>query len=106
MSYAEKRRHPRLSVFSAAMLVLDDQGYLSEVKDLSQGGARVALPRNWNLPIATECLLLLIFDQETVLGIRVRVVRVGVDDLGLEFGPGQEERIAAVLYESRFIEHE
>lgn len=106
MSYAEKRRHPRLSVFSAAMLVLDDQGYLSEVKDLSQGGARVALPRNWNLPIATECLLLLIFDQETVLGIRVRVVRVGVDDLGLEFSPGQDERIAAVLYESRFIEHE
>ncbi|MCQ4167203.1 PilZ domain-containing protein [Tahibacter harae] len=106
MSYAEKRRHPRLSVFSAAMLVLDDQGYLSEVKDLSQGGARVALPRNWNLPVATECLLLLIFDQETVLGIRVRVVRVGVDDLGLEFSPGQDERIAAVLYESRFIEHE
>ena len=106
MSYAEKRRHPRLSVFSAAMLVLDDQGYLSEVKDLSQGGARVALPRNWNLPIATECLLLLIFDQETVLGIRVRVVRVGVDDLGLEFSPGQDERVAAVLYESRFIEHE
>lgn len=106
MSYAEKRRHPRLSVFSAAMLVLDDQGYLSEVKDLSQGGARVALPRNWNLPISTECLLLLIFDQETVLGIRVRVVRVGVDDLGLEFSPGQDERIAAVLYESRFIENE
>jgi hypothetical protein len=106
MSYAEKRRHPRLSVFSAAMLVLDDQAYLSEVKDLSQGGARVALPRNWNLPIATECQLFLIFDQETVIGLRIRVVRVGYDDLGLEFMPGQEEKVAAVLYESRFIEQE
>jgi PilZ domain len=106
MSYAEKRRHPRLSVFSAAMLTLDDEGYLSEVKDLSQGGARVALPRNWNLPISTVCQLFLIFDQETVLGVRVRVVRVGMDDLGLEFLPGQEERVTAVLYESRFIEQE
>lgn len=106
MNYAEKRRHPRLSVFSAAMLVLEDEGYLSEVKDLSQGGARVALPRNWNRPIATQCQLFLIFDQETVIGLRVRVVRVGSDDLGLEFIAGQEERIAAVLYESRFIEQE
>lgn len=106
MSYAEKRRHPRLSVFSAAMLVLGDEGYLSEVKDLSQGGACVALPRNWNLPVATDCQLFLIFDQETVIGLRVRVVRVGADDLGLEFAPDQEPRVAAVLYESRFIEQE
>ena len=106
MSYAEKRRHPRLSVFSAAMLVLGDDGFLSEVQDLSQGGARVALPRHWRSPGGVECQLFLIFDQETVIGLRVRVVRVGSDDLGLEFIAGQEERVSAVLYESRFIEQE
>ncbi|UXI67538.1 PilZ domain-containing protein [Tahibacter amnicola] len=106
MNYAEKRRHPRLSVFSAAMLVFGDDGYLSEVKDLSQGGARVALPCNWGLPVGTECQLFLIFDQETVIGLRIRVVRVGGDDLGLEFMPGQEARVASVLYESRFVENE
>jgi hypothetical protein len=106
MSYAEKRRHPRLSVFSAAMLVLGDDGFLSEVQDLSQGGARVALPRHWRSPGGVECQLFLIFDQETVIGLRVRVVRVGKEDLGLEFMPGQEARVAQLLYESRFQDQE
>ncbi|MDC8015619.1 PilZ domain-containing protein [Tahibacter soli] len=106
MSYAEKRRHPRLSVFSAAMIVVEDDGFLSEVQDLSQGGARVAMPRNWHAPGGTECKLFLIFDQETVIGLRVRVVRVGKEDLGLEFMQGQEARVAQLLYESRFQDQE
>ena len=106
MSYAEKRRHPRLSVFSAAMLVLGDDGFLSEVQDLSQGGARVAMPRHWRAPGGVECQLFLIFDQETVIGLRVRVVRVGKEDLGLEFMAGQEARVAQLLYESRFQDQE
>ena len=106
MSYAEKRRHPRLSVFSAAMLVLGDEGFLSEVQDLSQGGARIAKPRTWRGQQGVECLLFLIFDQETVIGLNVRVVRVGSDDLGLLFLPGQEAKVAQLLYESRFQDQE
>jgi hypothetical protein len=106
MSYAEKRRHPRLSVFSAAMIVFEDDGYLSEVQDLSQGGARVAFPRQWRAPVGVECRLFLIFDQDTVIGLKVRVVRVGREDLGLEFMAGQEARIAQLLYESRFQDEE
>ena len=106
MNYSEKRRHPRLSVFSAAMLVIGDDGFLSEVQDLSQGGARVARPRNWQSAAGIDCNLFLIFDQDTIIGLRVAVVRVGSEDLGLEFLAGQEERIERLLYESRFLDPE
>jgi len=41
-----------------------------------------------------------------VIGIDTRVVRNGTDDLGLEFEPGQEERVENLLYETRFIDDE
>ena len=34
------------------------------------------------------------------------IVRVGKEDLGLEFMPGQEARVAQLLYESRFQDQE
>jgi len=55
MNSAEKRRHPRLAVFSAAMLVIGDDGFLTEVQDLSQGGARVGKPRHWQLGAGVDC---------------------------------------------------
>jgi hypothetical protein len=106
MSYAEKRRHPRLSIFSAAMIVVGDDGFLSEVRDLSQGGCCIARPRGWSAPTDTDCRLFLIFDQETVIGLAVRVVRVSNDDLGIEFLAGQADRVERLLYESRFLDQE
>jgi hypothetical protein len=106
MSADEKRRFPRMPIFSAALITHQGNGWLSEVRDLSQGGACLARPHQWPSGQRPECRIYFIFDQETVIGLRVRVVRVGSDDLGLEFMPDQEERVAAVLYESRFIEQE
>lgn len=106
MSHAEKRRHPRLSVFSAAMVVIGDDGHLTEVQDLSAGGLRVGRPRGWTASAGIDARVFLIFDQETVIGLGVRVVRVGAGDLGLEFLPGQEARVQNLLYESRFVDQE
>jgi hypothetical protein len=106
MSYAEKRRHPRLAIYSAALAVSGGEGYLSDVKDLSQGGACIGRPKNWPSQAPDECRVYFIFDQETVIGIDSRVVRTGTEDLGLEFLPGQEARIESLLYESRFLDRE
>lgn len=106
MSYAEKRRHPRLAIYSAALAVSGGEGYLSDVKDLSQGGACIGRPKNWPSKAPDECRVYFIFDQETVIGIESRVVRTGTEDLGLEFLPGQEARIESLLYESRFLDRE
>ena len=105
-SVIEKRRHPRLAIYSAAMAVTDNEGYLSDVKDLSQGGACIGRPKNWPDTSPETCRVFFIFDQETVIGIDARIVRTGSADLGLEFLPGQEDRVESLLYETRFIDKE
>ena len=106
MSYAEKRRHPRLAIYSAALAVSGGEGYLSDVKDLSQGGACIGRPKNWPPKAPEACRVYFIFDQETVIGIDARIVRAGAEELGLEFLPGQEQRVESLLYESRFLDRE
>jgi hypothetical protein len=106
MAYPEKRRHPRLSIYSAALAVSGNEGYLSDVKDLSQSGACIGRPKNWPESAPSECRLFFIFDQETVIGIDVRIVRTAADELGIEFKPNQNDRIESLLYESRFLDRD
>jgi PilZ domain len=106
MSFAEKRRHPRLAIFSAALIVHGADGYLSDVKDLSQGGARLGRPKNWPQEAQPDCRVFFIFDQVTVLAFDMLLKRNGSEDLGLEFSPGQEDRIEKLLYESRFLDQD
>ncbi len=105
MSFQEKRRHPRKNVYIAALLALGENGYLSEVWDLSQGGARLGRPHKWTAePSVRPIRVYFILDQDTVVALTARVVRVGEDNIGVEFVSGQDERIQQLLYEVRFIE--
>jgi len=106
MSFAEKRRHPRLAIYFAALAVTGGDGYLSDVKDLSQSGACLGRPKNWPDNAPDACRVFFILDQETVIGIDARIVRSAPEDLGLEFLPGQESRVESLLYESRFLDRE
>ncbi|HXD84588.1 MAG TPA: PilZ domain-containing protein, partial [Rudaea sp.] len=83
MSYAEKRRHPRLAIYSAALAVCNGEGFLSDVKDLSQSGACIGRPKNWPADAPAQCRVFFIFDQETVIGLDARIVRNGAEDIGL-----------------------
>ncbi|HOX71972.1 MAG TPA: PilZ domain-containing protein [Dokdonella sp.] len=103
MSADEKRRFPRMPIFSAALITHQGQGWLSEVRDLSQGGACLARPHRWSSVQSTECRIYFIFDQETVVAVDARCVREGSEDLGFEFDGGQESEVETLLYESRFI---
>ncbi len=103
MSTDEKRRFPRLPIFSAALITHAGQGWLSEVHDLSQGGACLARPQHWTGDERRPCRIYFIFDQETVIAIDAACVRNGQNDLGFEFESNQEAAIEALLYESRFI---
>ncbi len=105
MNFEERRRHPRKDVYIAALLALGENGYLSEVWDLSQGGARLGRPKKWTSdPSVRPIRVYFILDQETVIALTARVVRVSGDDIGVEFVSGQDERIQQLLYEARFIE--
>jgi hypothetical protein len=105
MNFEEKRRHPRKEIFTAALIALGEDGYLTEVWDLSQGGARLGKPKRWPpgaQPPAVRIYFML--DQETVIRITARVVRVTDDNLGVEFASGQDERVQRLLYEARFLD--
>ncbi len=104
MSTDEKRRFPRLPIFSAALITRDGQGWLSEVRDLSQGGACLARPTRWSEETPQSCRVYFIFDQETVIALDARCVRDGAEDLGFEFASGQDSEIEALLYESNFVD--
>ena len=104
MDYPEKRRHPRKDIFTAALVALGDEGFLSEVWDVSHGGARIGRPQRWTATGEPELRLYFMLDQETVISIAARLVRAGEEHLGVEFLPGQDDRIQALLYEARFLE--
>jgi hypothetical protein len=104
MDFNEKRKHPRKDIFTAALIAVGDEGYLTEVWDLSQGGARVGRPRTWNRAAGVEARIYFMLDQETVISVTARVVRVADENLGVEFDKGQDARIDKLLYEARFLE--
>ena len=106
MDSSEKRLHPRKDVFSAAMLVLDGEGYLSEVWDISQGGARLGRPKKWPTDSAAAVRVFFMLDQDTVISLDARMVRSGDDHVGLQFVEGQEDRVQNLMYEARFLEAE
>jgi hypothetical protein len=106
MNFEEKRRHPRKDVYIAALIALGENGYLSEVWDLSQGGARLGRPKGWTAdPSVRPIRIYFMLDQETVVAVTARIVRVSEENLGVEFVPGQDERIQVLLYEARFLDH-
>lgn len=104
MEAHEKRRHPRKDIFTAALIVLAEEGFLTEVWDLSQGGARLGKPRKWPGAERATVRVFFMLDQETVISVSGLVVRVGEDHVGIQFDPGQETRINHLMYEARFLE--
>ena len=104
MTTSDKRRHPRKEVFTAALIALDGEGHLSEVWDLSQGGARLGRPLTWTESAGPTVRIYFMLDQETVIALDSKVVRVAEDHLGIEFAAGQDERVQSLLYEARFLE--
>ncbi|MDZ4811984.1 MAG: PilZ domain-containing protein [Pseudomonadota bacterium] len=106
MDANEKRLHPRKDVFSAAMLVLYDEGYLSEVWDISQGGARLGKPKKWPSSFPEIIRVFFMLDQDTVISLEARIARSDDDHVGLQFTEGQEQRVQQLMYEARFLESE
>ena len=91
---------------ASALIALGEDGYLTEVWDLSQGGARLGRPKRWPsgvMPAAVRIYFLL--DQETVIRLTARVVRLGDEHVGVECATGQDERNQRLLYEARFLDH-
>jgi PilZ domain-containing protein len=93
----EKRRHQRHDVVSAVMVAPNGDQHSAQLMDLSLGGARVGLPDDWNPSDGLALRVFFLTDTEDATVLAVRITRVAVDHLGLEFAPAQEEQIQHLL---------
>ena len=93
----EKRRHPRQNVVSAVMVAPNGDQHSAQLMDVSLGGARVGLPDDWTPSDGTALRLFFFADTAHEIVLAVRVRRVAIDHLGLEFSPEQDEQIEHLL---------
>jgi hypothetical protein len=93
----EQRRFRRQPISSAVIVTPNGHGHDTRILDISEGGACVALPSDW-LPVAGAPLkILFLGDSPTPLMLKARVARVGMDHLGVEFDPVQDDSVRALL---------
>lgn len=94
----EKRRHPRHNTLMAIMFTPNGNRHSASVLDVSEGGARLRLPEDDWTP-AEGATLRMFFEIDPIQTVTVqgRVVRVGIDHLGVQFAPEQERQIYELL---------
>jgi len=94
---AEKRRHRRSEVATIIMVSPNGHENRSVVYDMSPSDARLSMHRDLDCGLGPVLRPFLprVHGKTIVLG--AKIVRIAIDHLGLEFGPGQEATIHKLL---------
>lgn len=99
MSHEEKRRYRRAEVFTAIMISPNGHENRSTVYDLSESGARVGLPEDFEHAVGAGVRLFFLLDDNETVVLNASIVRVAIDHLGVQFAPSQEEDIRYLMAE-------
>ena len=99
MDQDEKRRHQRHNVFSAIMISPNGHENRATVYDLSESGARVGLPDDFEHDVGASLRLFFLLDEAETIILNAHIVRVAIDHLGVQFSPAQEEDIRHLMTE-------
>jgi len=93
----EKRRHRRSEVATVIMVSPNGHENRSVVYDISRSGARIGLPRDLDFGMGAGVRLYFPRVHGSTIMLGAKIVRIAIDHLGLEFGPGQESTIHKLL---------
>ena len=93
----ERRRHPRSDVVSAIMISPNGHENRAAVFDLSESGARVGLPDDFEHGVGATVRLFFPLERAPPVVIGARIVRVAIDHLGLAFNEGQESKVRGLM---------
>ena len=93
----EKRRHRRSEVATIILVSPNGHENRSVVYDMSRSGARIGLPRDLDFGIGAGVRLYFPRVHGSTIVLGAKIVRVEMDNLGVEFGPGQEATIHKLL---------
>jgi hypothetical protein len=93
----DRRRHVRAEVGTVILVSPNGHEDRTAVYDLSESGARIDLPTNFEFGMGAGVRLFFPLVDGPTLALGARIVRVAIDHLGIEFGGGQEAQIAQLL---------
>jgi hypothetical protein len=96
-SGAERRRHRRSEVATIILVAPNGNENRSVVYDMSRSGARISLPRDLDFGLGAGVRLYFPRVHGSTIMLGAKIVRVELDNLGVEFGPGQEATIHKLL---------
>jgi hypothetical protein len=96
-SGAERRRHRRSEVATIILVAPNGNENRSVVYDMSRSGARISLPRDLDFGLGAGVRLYFPRVHGSTIMLGAKIVRVELDNLGVEFGPGQEAIIHKLL---------
>lgn len=99
MDNEEKRRHPREDVFTAIMISPNGHEHRAAVFNLSESGAHVGLPADFERNVGAALRLFFLLEDERTVILNAHIVRVAVDHLGVQFAPFQERHIRHLITE-------
>jgi hypothetical protein len=94
----ERRRHARTDVAAAVMVSPNGHENRTTVFDLSESGARLGLPLDFEHGAGATVRLYFPKTQGPMI-VRARILRVAVDHLGVEFVDGQEDTVLQLIDE-------
>ena len=89
----DRRRHERAVVATAIMVSPNGHESRTAVYDLSDSGARIGLPANFDFGVGAGVRLFFPLLRHPTIVLGAKIVRVAIDHLGIEFGTGQEAEI-------------
>ncbi len=98
---SDQRGFPRLEMYAGVFLVQGERGYLSELMNVSAGGASVRKPSSWETDPDGEYRMFFILDQDRVLCIKGLVAHEQDGQIGFTFAPGYAIQAEQLLAESR-----
>ena len=93
----DRRRHVRSEVATVILVSPNGHENRTAVYDLSESGARIGLPADFDFGVGAGVRLFFPLARGPTLALGAKIVRVEIDNLGLEFGPGQEATIHKLL---------
>ena len=99
MDNEDKRRHQREDVFTAIMISPNGHEQRTAVFDLSESGARLGIPADFERHVGAALRLFFPLENEPTLILKAQLVRVAVDHLGVQFAPFQEQGIHHLMAE-------
>ena len=94
----ERRRHARTEVASAVMVSPNGHENRTTVFDLSESGARIGLPADFEHGAGATVRLYFPKTQGPMI-VYARILRVAIDHLGVEFAAGQEAAVLQLIDE-------